>query len=187
MQLLWNQHPRLILHQNWLTVLCIFLIWYLFIFCCRKWRMFWILPVFDLVDTSIFPQCWNAIAVPASRAFAHKRSICAGRSEFKPQWDPTARRLSPLLPVSHMVTLFRPLYCLLTQLNGFENMKWSTSFAVAKKIGENGIGARSLPPEHFASTLDFSFPTIAGGYTYRQDLILAPSNCQCLVTLGQVT
>ena len=81
-------------------------------------------------------QCWNAIAVPASRAFAHKRSICAGRSEFKPQWDPTARRLSPLLPVSHMVTLFRPLSCLLTQMNGFENMKWNNFVGRCKKRSE---------------------------------------------------
>jgi hypothetical protein len=33
----------------------------------------------------------------------------------------------------------------------------------------------------------FFIPTTAGGYPYRQDLILVPSNCECLVTLGQET
>ena len=84
MQLLWNQHPRLILHQNWLTVLCIFLIWYLFIFCRRKWRMFWILPVFDLVDTSIFLNAETRLLFPL-----HGRSLTSDR------FVPVAQNLNP--------------------------------------------------------------------------------------------
>lgn len=157
-------------------------------FCCRKWRMFWIRPVVALVDTSIFPQCWDAIAVPPSRAFAHERSIGAGRSKFKPQWDPTARRFSPLLHVSHMIWYFARFPLFWQSIEWFRKTRnGALRLPLQKKIGENGIGERSLPPEHFASTLNFSFPTIAGGYPCRQDLILAPSDCQSLVTLGQVT
>jgi len=142
--------------------------------------MWWDLPVFAFVDTSVL-SCWNSSAVPAIRAFAHERSIGADRSGFKRYWDPTARRLSPLPVSRNSISL-----SFLSWFNWTVPKTWNgalalfaLSFAVAKKkVGENGIGARSLPPEHFASTLFHSHDcwrlSVQAGFDPRSQQLRMP-------------
>jgi hypothetical protein len=154
----------------------------------REWRMWWYLPVFAFVGPSVL-SCWNAVALPAVRPFAHERSIGADRSGFKPYWDPTARRLSPLPVSRNSISLSSSL---LSWFNWTVPKTWNEalalfalSFAVAKK--KRSEETELVRGRCHQSTLPrlFFISTTAGGYPYKQDLILVPNNCECLVTLGQ--
>lgn len=85
-------------------------------------RMWWKLPFFALLGTSVLPG-WNEIALPNVWPLAHHRSIGAYRPGVEPQWDTAARRLPPL-PVSHNNSIGR--FHVWFNWVVLENMKSST-------------------------------------------------------------
>jgi hypothetical protein len=129
----------------------------------REWRMWWYLPVFAFVGPSVL-SCWNAVALPAVRPFAHERSIGADRSGFKPYWDPTARRLSPLPVSRNSISLSSSL---LSWFNWTVPKTWNEalalfalSFAVAKKKGRRKRNWCAVAATRALCLDSFSFPRL---------------------------
>lgn len=124
-------------------------------------------------------SCREPIIVSTLWPFTYKRPISANRSGSGPQRNPTACRLPPLpvsVPFSACHVLFGYVcmtiyYCLC-----------DNSFLVAQKSSTRAEWVRGRCHQSTLPRL-FFVPT-AGGYPYRQDLIMVPSNCECLVTVG---
>lgn len=130
-------------------------------------------------------QSWEPIIVPALRSFPYKRPFSANRSRSGPQRNSTACRLPPLsvsVPFS-TVAFFTTLDFCMTKfmLCGFLALVWRKSSERTEWV-RGRCHQSTLPRLFFIPTTGSG--TAAGGYPYRQDLILVPSNCECLVTVG---
>lgn len=152
-------------------------------------RMWWKLPFFALMGTTVLPG-WNTIALPTVRPLTHERSIGAYRPGVEPQRNPAARRL-PSLPVSHYTSIspftsdsIEWFWKHEIEHLAFHYLPSLVPFFVwngGQKVGANGIGARSLPPEHFASALFYSHGwrlSVPTGFDSRTQQLRMPCHCR---------